>query len=279
MTGSPENKIPLRALDKVLRETTESWWFLSLLFKLGIFIAGTLLVFIPNFSQSIPFVVIFITLAAEFASWRYASARDNWEVLHRKLFFFESLGWEISKAEISDLLTQISKSEKKKATNINPDESFFASPQKTGSKRAVENIQESAWWTKHISKRAGNIYLGVVIILLIGSFVVLSISIETVKDYDVLTNMGRAVTSAVMLIFSLDLVRIARSYQKYSEQSASVEASAKRLLKSPKIETIEAIKLIQEYHLAHAEAPMNPQWLWKIMRDDLNIIWREYRRD
>lgn len=280
MTDNRENKIPLRALDRVLRETAEYSWFLSLLFKLSIFVAGTLLIFIPSISQVIPFVVIFLTLVAEFFSWRYSSARDTWEMLHRKLDFFESLGWEVSNAEISDLLTQLTKKQKKKISGIKFDEaSYFASKKDAGAKRAVENVLESSWWAKHIAKRASNIYAGAVTFIFIGSFVVLIISIDTVTNFNVLTNMGRAVTSAVMLIFSLDLVRIAHSYKKYSEQSASVEAKAQMLLKSKSIEIVEAIKLVQEYHLAHAEAPMNPQWLWKIMRDELNVIWREYRRD
>lgn len=274
-----ESKIPLRALDRVLRETAESWWYLSFFFKLGIFVAGIFLVFTPTFSQSIPFVVAILTLTAEFALWRYSNARDTWEKLHRKLDFFESLGWAISNSEISDLLTEISRSQKKRASGLNLEEkSYFASNQNLGSKKAVMNVQESSWWAKHIAKRASAIYTGLVIILLIGSFFVLSVSIETVKNFDVLTNMGRAITSAVMLIFSLDLVRIARSYKKYSDQSASIEASAQILLNSKKIEMVDAIKLIQEYHLAHAEAPMNPQWLWKLMRDELNVIWREYRQ-
>ena len=157
--------------------------------------------------------------------------------------------------------------------------SYFASKKDTGAKRAVENVLESSWWAKHIAKRASNIYAGAVAFIFIGSFVVLIISIDTITNFNVLTNMGRAVTSAVMLIFSLDLVRIAHSYKKYSEQSALVEAKAQMLLKSKSIEIVEAIKLVQEYHLAHAEAPMNPQWLWKIMRDELNVIWREYRRN
>jgi len=77
MTDNRENKILLRALDRVLRETAESSWLLSLLFKFSIFVAGTLLIFIPSTSQVIPFVVIFLTLAAEFFSWRYSSARED----------------------------------------------------------------------------------------------------------------------------------------------------------------------------------------------------------
>jgi hypothetical protein len=277
MTKTPEHKISLRALDRVFRETAESWWFLSLTFKMSIFLAGLILIFLPASSQIIPFVVLGLTLVAEFSSWRYNGARDSWETLHRRLDLSESLGWEISNAEISDLLTQSSKKQKEQAVGLNL-ETYFASDKDFGAKRAVENVQESAWWAKHLAKRAGSIYIGAIIFLLIGSFAVLIVSIETVRNFDVLTNMGRAATSAVMLIFSLDIARTAHAYRKYSEKAASIESESIRLLKMPKINTIDALKIMQEYHLAHAEAPMNPQWLWKLMRDDLNRTWQEYRR-
>jgi hypothetical protein len=277
MTKNPEHRIPLRALDRVFRETAESWWFLSLFFKLSIFIAGLFLIFLPAYSQIIPFVVIALTLVAEFSSWQYHGARDAWETLHRKLDLAESLGWEISNAEISDLLTQSTKKQKEQALRLNLEE-YFASDKDIGAKRTLENVQESAWWAKHLARRAANIYIGVIILLLIGSFAVLIVSIETIRDFDVLTNMGRAATSAVMLIFSLDIARTANAYHKYSEKAASIESESLRLLKTPHIKPLDAIKIMQDYHLAHAEAPMNPQWLWKLMRDELNRTWQEYRR-
>jgi len=277
MTLNREHKISLRALDRIFRETAESWWFFSLLFKASIFLAGALLIFLPASSQVIPFIVVALTLMAEFASWQYNGARDSWESLHRKLDLSESLSWKISNAEISDLLIQSSKRQKEKALQLNL-EPYFASSQVLGAKRTVENIQESAWWAKHLAKRAGSIYFGAIIFLLIGSLSVLIISIETIKDFDVLSNMGRAVTSAVMLVFSLDIARIANAYKKYSGKAASIESETIRLLKNPNIMTVDAIKIVQEYHLAHAEAPMVPQWLWKLMRKDLDVTWQKYRR-
>ena len=111
-----------------------------------------------------------------------------------------------------------------------------------------------------------------------GSIGALIFSIETVHDFSMLPNIARVVTSTLMLVFSLDLLRISLSYQKYSRKAATIERQAERLLRDGTVDVIQAIKLMQDYHLAHAEAPMNPHWMWSSMRDDLDELWQAYRR-
>ena len=39
----------------------------------------------------------------------------------------------------------------------------------------------------------------------------------------------------------------------------------------------QAAKIMNEYHLSRASAPILPTWIWKYHRDRLNKVWHEYR--
>jgi hypothetical protein len=112
----------------------------------------------------------------------------------------------------------------------------------------------------------------------VSSLVALIISIQTIEESETLATIGRFVTSTVMLIFSLDLIRIAYSYHSFSEASGIIEKRAANLLRTKNVQPIPAMKLMHEYQMARAVAPMIPNWIWKLMRNDLNRLWRAYRQ-
>lgn len=268
-----------RILDMSLRRTVESWWMASLLLKLGVFVAGVISTVLTQFTSNSPFVIVLLTILSEFCLWRSERIRDAWEKLHRNLDFNDSLGWPLPKIEFSDLMLANSRKIGKLLSTTGTSEiGYFGSKQPQGPNRAVENVQESAWWAKHIAKRASVFYTGIIILLIIISTSTFILSIEAIKSFNVLSNISRVVTSLLMLIFSLDLLRMAYSYWKYSEKASSIEEQAERLLNDVAITESQAIKLIQEYHLAHVQAPLNPSWIWKLMRNDLNELWAAYRQ-
>jgi hypothetical protein len=264
-----------RVLDGFLRKSAETWWNLSVLFKVGVFVVGTLAILLTSFSQSAPFIIAGLTAIAELCQWRSGAIRDTWEALHRELDANDSFDWPIPKAELADLLTQSSRQLRERLSS-ELEEPYFASKQPPGPRRGIENMQESAWWAKHLARRAGNFHATLIVVLIAGSIVALIVSIETIRSLDVLSSIGRVVTSALMLIFSVDLIRTARSYYKYSRKAAIIVERAERLLEEDTADMISAITLMQDYHLAHAEAPMNPGWMWKRARLVLNEMWQTY---
>src|SRR3990167_4626571 len=197
MTDADEYKHNLRALDKALRRSVESWWIATLLTKFSIFIVGTLAIFLSIISQGAPFIVVALSAVSEFCNRRSNSIRDTWETLHRELDAYDSFGWPVSRAEVSDLLIQSPRKLREQLSAPVSEEAYFASVQTKGAKRAIENMQESAWWSKHLARTAGNFYSAIITILIIGSIVLLILSIETIRDFDLLANIGRVVTSTL----------------------------------------------------------------------------------
>lgn len=266
-----------RALDQMLFETAKKWWYSSFALRTLAAVVGIVSVLFSLQPKVAPFVAAAFAVAAELALWRAESIRRPAEVLLRKLDALDSFGWPISNAEMSDMLARTSTALRSRIVRDEPDQGYFASQAPWGAKRAVENTQESAWWSKHLSARTMTICLILTCLLLGASLVTLVISIETIRNFDVLSNIGRAVTSVVVLVMTLGLIRLTVGYHDFSERSREVENYAERLLRSKEVDEAQAIKVMHEYQLARAGSPMLPTFVWRMMQSSLDQLWRDYR--
>lgn len=59
-------------------------------------------------------------------------------------------------------------------------------------------------------------------------------------------------------------------YYGFGRKAAQIEEKIENLIKLKTFDDTEAIKVVQEYHIARASAPLIPSWVWKQMRNDLN---------
>jgi hypothetical protein len=158
-------------------------------------------------------------------------------------------------------------------------EEYFASEEPPSTRRALENLQESAWWSKHLSERMRSYYLAGTCLLVVIAVLVLLVSIQTIDDNQTLSSLGRIVTSVLTLVFSLNLFRSVLGYHNFSVKAGQIEKSTENLLASQGVQESEVIKLLMsEYQLGRASAPLLPTWLWNRMEDELNATWKQYRR-
>lgn len=268
----------LRTLSKAYFELAKRWMIAAILFKILIFLFGLLSIFLPIIPGYTPFIITLFSIASDLFTWRSDVIKGTSEGLLRKLDYLDSFGWEMSKAEISDILMRRPKNLYKLAPNEVVGEEYFASKEGIGAKKAMENIQESAWWSKHLSERMGQYCFIVTFILIAVLFGVLLLSVQTVNGSNTLANIGRVVTSALMLVFSLGLFRFVVNYYGFSKKASQIEEKIEHLIKLPIFDETEAIKVMQEYHIARASAPLIPSWVWKQMRNDLNKMWKKYRQ-
>jgi len=246
--------------------------------KILIFAVGILAIFIPQVAPITPLFVLVLAIAAEFLSWRSDTHKGKAEAWLRKLDGLDSFGWQISDAELSDLLVQ----SPIKIDNLVIEEAlqqaYFASQETQGTRRALENLQESAWWSKHLTERMWQYYAFATALLFILSLIILLVSIYVFDDKNILSSVGRIITSTLILTVSLNLSRSILNYQRFSLKSGNIEATANSLLRNSALQESEVIKLWSEYHLARSSAPIIPTWLWNTMRDRLNTTWMQYRQ-
>jgi hypothetical protein len=252
------------------------WWGAALLCKLCIIIIGALVIWLSIFSKFTPFLAFALTITSEWFAWRSDKTKAIAESLLRKLDYRDSFGWEISKSELSDVLARTPAKLRKRIPPEGEREDYFASRNDVGPCRAAQNVQESAWWSKHLAEKMGQYTFTLTIAATVGSLLILIISVGTVQNFDILSGVGRVVTAVLMLVLSLGLIRLTLGYYGFNRKAQRAEERANELLKYGCGE-IDAVKLYNDYHLDRAAAPLVPDQAWRWNQDHLNQLWKDYR--
>ena len=254
------------------------WWMAVLLCKFSVVLIGTLVIWLSVLSKLTPFVVFLLTVMSEWLLWRSDGAKATAESLLRKLDFRDGLGWEISKDEMSDVLARTPAKMRVKIPPEGHREDYFASRDERGPKRALKNIQESAWWSKHLAEKMGQYTFAFTVVCVVGSLFILIVSLSTVANFDALSGVGRVVTSVLMLLLSLGLIGLTLNYYGFSRKDQRAEERAGELLRYG-FGDMEAVKVYNQYHLSRAAAPLIPDRVWKWNQENLNELSEAYRND
>jgi hypothetical protein len=265
----------LRQLDRELFELAKWWGGAALSCKIVGVLVGLAVILLGVKSKVIlPTFAIVLVLFSEFCSWRADHFKDMADDLLVKLDWNDAFGWKISGKEITDLLLNVPAQFKQNfSTDIK--EQYFATQETAGPRRAISNILESAWWSKNLAQKVAFRYQVVTWVMVIASLAVLIISIQTVKDFDQLVSVGRAITTFVMCVFSLGVFKLAQKYSSFSKKATRIEARAEQLLKTEPTKE-EAITLMYDYQISRSTAPLIPTWMYNSIKDELNRLWKHY---
>jgi hypothetical protein len=268
------NEPTLRTISHKYFDITKRWWLGVWLCKLLVFLVGISGIFWPQANFQLTFVTATLILISEVCDWTTSHYRSRAETLLRKLDLFDSFGWEIKPTEIADQFVGLSKKARAKlAENTG---TYFASKEGPGTRRALENLRESAWWSKHLSGNMRVIIWVIATILIIVSVGVLIFSSSLINSTDQAVTISRIVISVLLLIVSLRLIPLALNYGSFSNKSKDIENYVCDALKVENSDEIQVVKAFNEYHLARAVAPLIPSWLWKLRRNSLNEVWDEH---
>lgn len=262
------------ALARAVDDCAKRWWGASLGAKGLGFLTGACISFLPR--EPVPFIVAAFTLVAELCLYRSDAIKSTAQQFRRKLDLQDGFGWQIPNTDFSDLLAQCSSWVKKRARTHALKEPYFASTDPPGPVRALKNVRESAWWTKHLAQRMATYCWTTVIVGVIVSFIVLIAALQATGSHTAQVNVARMVTAFLMFFLSLGLIKFALGYSSLSKSSASSEAAADRALQTTP-EELGAFKVMYDYHLNRAVGPLIPTWLWNMRQGDLNQTWKEHR--
>ena len=276
MTLCDDNPTSVRQLATCYFDDGKFWWRLSLAFKFIAFVLGLVAIWSPQAVVWIAGASAVCLFTAEACGMRSNSRRSIAEGLHRKLDFHNSFGWPISELEIADAEATMSARARKRLVDSQLPDDYFASTNPPGPRRGMENLLESSWWSKHLARSLTKICVTATIGLTVISLLMLLASYSFVSSTEPLVSISRVVISLLLLIVSLGLIPLAMNYHAFADKSKKSEIRAANLLQSDAVDSEQAIKAFNEYHLARATAPLIPTFLWKLKRQHLNKTWSQF---
>jgi hypothetical protein len=266
-----------RSISKLLLDKAKNWWGLSISFQMLVFAVGIVATSAGVGAEIAAFFVVVLSVASYLCRLRSSTWQGRGDCLRRKLDLQDAYGWEIPNSEWSDILATVGQRDRHRLKMV-AQEPYFASGQPPGTSRAVQNLQESSWFSKHLACVAGHISLTVIVVLLGVSIAAIAIAMNSLKDFDLMANIARVVTSALMLVFSMDILSLTLRYYAFSSKAGMIERHANGQIMSGQDGMVLSLKLWQDYHVSRAMAPLIPTWLWQWKRGSLNQIWETYRK-
>lgn len=275
-------------LSECLGREGKWWWRLSLSFKGISFLVGALTLMFPSFPQGVmPFILLGFAILAEVFNYLADRIFGMSHSFRAKLDLQDSLGWEISPSEYSDFLADLPESVKdlaqKPLTDGDRRGQYFASKNAQGPERALENVEESAWWSKILAKKMTRSCLVLLLVTVLASLVGMILTVYTIgvlgtsAGSNGLLGIARISTSFLMLLISLGTIKLTLGYYSFSVKAEKVEKHSDRLLNGKKIDLMEAVKTVHEYHLARIVAPPIPDWIWRKNEKELNKLFKRRR--
>jgi hypothetical protein len=270
--------LDLRRLNKNRFVLAKRYWMLSITLKILIFVIGGLSVFNVISSHYVPLIILLLGVFSEGFQWYSDVIKGRSEMLLRSLDLCSSFSKEISDADKRDIVSFIPKKVRKKLDVKEVVDNYFASEQNPGPAKAVENLYESAWYTRRQAGTMAAICLCIFVLVLLFSVIILIISSQELNDLNTREGVNKIVTSWLLLLFSLGLSKYGWSYFKLFQRCQKTVSSSTHLLSNNEISESDAIKQWYEYQIVRSASPLLPQWLWWAMESSLNDAWNRVNK-
>jgi hypothetical protein len=265
--------IDLRSINRAQFVAAKRYWAAAIIVKLVIFGLGAWTIFLTTPSPYLPEFLLVLAILSEILQLRSDGVKSQAESLLRTLDICKSFGREISEADKRDIVANVPRTFRKRFTGNQAPDLYFASAQAEGPKKAIENLIESAWYTRHQASTMTVVYLLLIAGLLTLSIGALLVALREIGNPQLRDQVIRVVTAWLLLIVSLSMLKSAWSYFKMYQRCQKTELVCAHLLLTPATEA-DALKQWYEYQLARASSPLLPDWLWYLMGRSLDDAWQ-----
>lgn len=253
-------------------------WGTAVILSLVVVVVAFISVFQIAWLEWLWVLSLVCTVVSALFQWWADSFRGKAEKLKHRLEYFDGLGWVIPQQEIDDQFMEASPRVRNKVQG--PEESpYFDSVEDPSPKRAVENLEQSAWFTRHQTKRMATAVLVASAIAVLVALISMAVVLQSLSLQLWGPEIGRIAIYALAFMVSYDFFRLGFRYLSFSQQAGQICYEASRLRNLENITEIEAITLLHDYHIARVKGPMIPNFIWNKMEPDLNRRWKMRSRN
>jgi len=286
MTANPHMNGDLLKLQQIIAKTfrkAKRWYAGYLLCQLLVLAFAVVSIFAqvnPNLSALIAFLGV---LATECVRWRSDAWKSEAESAKRKWEVADGLGAAVDGSYIADWLAAKPKGFLGDVAAVEIQGSEFDSTRPVGALRAVENTLESAWWSRHLSRRMA-VYLSfILLVVIVAALIALTFSIAALKSATaqqsgaVVQNVGGILCSVLVFVFSINVVRLLADFLAFAAEAKWILGRCSELVKSPSVTERDALAVIHDYQTARNSAPLIPTFVWKLHSNHLREQWARFR--
>jgi hypothetical protein len=271
----------LYLVQRELNENAKFYWWIARVSEAVVLVIGILTIFVELSSMILFFLTTALTVTWFASQWHSDNIKQRAQYYLRKYEYWNGFGWKPDEQELRDTHIQLPNSIRKKVSKEYPQVNHFESRSKTSPKRAVENLEESSWWSKALAGSTFRIFLAISGILFALGIVTLIIALQIEATSQAIDEkIVRVVISIFVFAFSTAYLRTAVEHQKFSAFASRIEREANRLLKQAnEPNDIQAVTLLTHYQIERLASPLIPTFIWRMRETTLNQSWQKYQRE
>lgn len=267
---------PGRIVESLVNQSYDKakrWAGSVIILQTALFIAGTIAIFVPKITPGYPWVALPLALVGAWMSGRAAKFKGMAERAKRQHEYLAGFGVAPSRGMLADLRVSLAKELPQETDRLLREGITYSSGKPPGAERVLENLCESGWFTKHLADWCActlrALFLGTVGI----AITLLLLSATSLSGTPVGVVAAKFVAATLIFLISVGTLRSWLAYASLSQKAGDIDAAAERLLASGDLDSFEAQRLLAEYQLSRASAPLVPTWVWRLLRDTLNKNW------
>lgn len=250
------------------------WWAGSAIaLQAALFVAGVAAIFFTKFTLSYPWIALPLALLAALISGRASKFKRMAERAKRQHEYLAGFGLAPSRGMLADLRVSLGRELPADTDRLLRQGITYSSGKPAGAARVLENLCESGWFTKHLADWCAcalrALFLGTVGI----AVALLLLSATSLSGTPVGIVAAKFVAATLIFLISIGTLRSWLAYAALSQKAGDIDVEAGRLLTAGNPDKFEAQRLLAEYQLARASAPLVPTWVWRLRRDFLNGNW------
>lgn len=250
------------------------WWAgLVIGLQSTLFLAGIAAIIFPGFTLSYPWIALPLALLGAGISGRAAKFKGMAERAKRQHEYLAGFGIIPSGAMLADLSMSLPTSLPEATDRLLRQGITYSSGKPAGAARVLENLCESGWFTKHLADWCACTLRALFIVTVAVAIALLLLSATSLAGTPVGIVAAKFIAATLIFLISIGTLRSWLAYATLSQKAGDTDAEAGRLLKSGHFDQFEAQRLLAEYQLARASAPLVPTWVWRLRRDTLNKNW------
>ncbi|MGD0351814.1 MAG: hypothetical protein ABSB84_16075 [Verrucomicrobiota bacterium] len=248
----------LRTLKKIIGKTfrkAKCWYRLFILCQLAVLVVAITSIFSELGVNLCALIALIGVIISECFRWTSDEWKSEGEWAKRKLEMAEGFGEVVDNRDITNWLADRSETFLDDVRDEETQGSDFDSPEMPGARRALQNTEESAWWSKFLCRRMV-FYLGFILgLVLVTAVAALVFSIGALNTAEVkqsgaaIHKVGGIICSVFIFVCSINVFRLLADYLTFARDADAILIRCVVLYDSQNLTERNACAIMHDYNL------------------------------
>jgi len=238
-----------------------------------LFAGGLVSIFSERWSLGYPWLAFPLAVIGVCMTLRTTYFKGRAEFLKRQHEYLDGLGSQPSERILANLRAELPAALKPEVERLLTAGTTYASASPAGLNRVLENVCQSAFFSRQLAAYCAHYLLILLVVTGVVAVSFLLFCLHTLHDAVSAVTAARSVAATLVFLISVGTIRCWRGYATFSAKAEQAYAEADRQLAQADPGPCETHRILAEYQLARAAAPLIPTAVWRFHRTRLNEIW------